>query len=300
MSNPIRIVEVGPRDGLQNEATALTVAQRVDLITRLADCGLKTIEAGAFVSPKWVPQMADTAEVLAALPQFDDIALPVLVPNMRGMEAAIASGVKEVAVFTAASEAFNQKNINATIAESFERFAPVMEAAKAHNIKVRGYVSTIAGCPYSGKVDPAKVAEVSAKLFEMGCYEISLGDTIGVGKEEDILNVLNAVKTHVNVQNIALHLHNTFGHAIHNAAVGYDEGVRTFDASVGGLGGCPYAKGATGNVATEDLVEHFEAKGVTTGLNLDKLCALAFDATATVGKVPQGKAAQRWKDSHGR
>jgi len=291
MMQTVRIVEVGPRDGLQNEAKTLTVAVRVDLIKRLAACGHKTIEVGAFVSPKWVPQMAGTVDVLTALSDLDGVGFPVLVPNMQGMEAAIAAHAKEVAIFTAGSDAFNLKNTNATIAESFKRFAPVLEAAKQHGIKVRGYVSTVVGCPYSGAVAPEKVAEVALKLFEAGGYEISLGDTIGVGTPAKTKAMLKAVMAHVPAAHLALHCHDTYGQALANIYAGLEAGVRVFDASTAGLGGCPYAKGASGNVATEDVAYMLQGEGFATGLDMQKLVETAHYAAALVGKKPQGKVA---------
>ena len=295
MSEFVRIVEVGPRDGLQNESKMLTVAQRVELIKRLADCGHKTIEAGAFVSPKWVPQMADTADVLAALPKFDGVNLPVLVPNERGMQDAIDAGAKEVAIFTAASDEFNLKNTNVTIAESYKRFAEVFDLANQHGIKVRGYISTVVGCPYSGDVEAAKVAEVAAKLLQIGCYEISLGDTIGVGTPKSTKKMLKAVLEEVPAEKLALHCHDTYGQAIANIYAGLEMGIRVFDASTAGLGGCPYAKGASGNVATEDVVYMLNCEGFETGLAMPKLIETAHYAASLVGKSPQGKVAHALK-----
>ncbi len=295
MSEFVRIVEVGPRDGLQNESKMLTVAQRVELIKRLADCGHKTIEAGAFVSPKWVPQMADTADVLAALPKLPGVNLPVLVPNARGMEDAIAAGAKEVAIFTAASDEFNIKNTNVTIAESYKRFAEVFDLANQHGIKVRGYISTVVGCPYSGDVEAAKVAEVTAKLLQIGCYEISLGDTIGVGTPKSTKKMLKAVLEEVPAGKLALHCHDTYGQAIANIYAGLEMGIRVFDASTAGLGGCPYAKGASGNVATEDVVYMLNCEGFETGLAMSKLIETAHYAASLLGKSPQGKVAHALK-----
>ncbi len=292
MSEIVRIVEVGPRDGLQNEEVLLDVTTRVELIEQLAATGLKTIEAGAFVSPKWVPQMAGSAEVLAAVlenEKLNNIALPALVPNERGMADAIAAGVKEVAIFTAASDEFNQKNTNATIDESFERFAPVMALAKQHGIKVRGYVSTVIACPYSGKVAPEKVAEVATRLHDMGCYEISLGDTIGIGRPRETKAMLNAVLQNVGVDKIALHCHDTYGQALANIYVGLELGVRVFDSAVAGLGGCPYAKGASGNVATEDVVYLLNGEGFRTGIDLDKLVNVATNISQKLNRLPNSK-----------
>lgn len=298
MGEHVRIVEVGPRDGLQNEAKTLSVGERVGLIKRLVDCGHKTIEAGAFVSPKWVPQMAHTAEVLAALPKFDGVALPVLVPNAQGMKDAIAAGAKEVAIFTAASEEFNLKNTNATIAQSFDRFAEVFDLANAHGIRVRGYVSTTVACPYNGKVKPQETAEVAAKLLKIGCYEVSLGDTIGVARPAEIKAMLKAVMAEVPVEKLALHCHDTYGQALANIYAGLELGIRVFDASTAGLGGCPYAKGASGNVATEDVVYLLEGEGFETGLYMPKLVETAHYAAALVGKTPQGKVANAFEASN--
>ena len=234
-----RIVEVGPRDGLQNEKTRVSTAVKVELIARLGRAGLKCIEATAFVSPKWVPQMADSAEVMAAIDRLPGVAYPVLVPNMKGLEAAIAAGAEEVAVFGAASEAFSQKNINCSIAESLDRFRPVAEAARRHNVKVRGYISCVLGCPYQGEVAPAAVAEVANALFEMGCHEISLGDTIGVGTPGRTQEMIAAVARHVPLKKLAGHFHDTYGMAIANIYAALEMGVAVFDASIAGLGGCP-------------------------------------------------------------
>ena len=295
MKEKVKIVEVAPRDGLQNEEKTLSVAERVAFIEALASTGLKTIEAGAFVSPKWVPQMAKTADVLEALNLPDDVALPCLVPNERGMGDAIKAGAKEVAIFTAASEEFNLKNTNASIEESFERFAPVMALAKKNDIKVRGYVSTAIACPYSGKVDPEKVAQVASDLFELGCYEISLGDTIGVGRPKEIQHMLRAVQLQVPKINVALHLHNTFGQALAGIYAALGEGVRTFDASCGGLGGCPYAKGASGNVATEDVLYLLEGEGFDTGVDLTAVSKVSENIFKGLGTAPKSKVTNALK-----
>lgn len=296
MAEYIKIVEVAPRDGLQHEKQTLDAGTRAEFIKALAATGLKTIEAGAFVSPKWVPQMAGTADVLGQL-NLPDVALPCLVPNERGMEDALKAGVKEIAIFTAASEEFNLKNTNATIEESFERFAPVMKLADANGVKVRGYVSTAIACPYSGKVDPEKVAEVAARLFELGCYEISLGDTIGVGRPKEIQAMLRSVLLQVPKNNVALHLHDTFGQALAGIYAGLYEGVRTFDASCGGLGGCPYAKGASGNVATEDVLYLLQGEGFETGVDLEKLMDVSRGICKTLGTAPKSKVTNALKDS---
>jgi hydroxymethylglutaryl-CoA lyase len=271
MSESIKIVEVSPRDGLQNEATFISTTDKLELISRLIDSGLSCIEVASFVSPKWVPQMADAAELYKQLPKQSTCRFPVLVPNLQGYERAIASGVKEIAIFTAASEAFAQKNINASIAESIERFKPIMALAKADGIAVRGYVSTVLGCPYQGDVPVANVAKVSKQLFDLGCYEVSLGDTIGVGTANAARQMLLAVAEHVPMHNLAVHFHDTYGQALANVIACIDAGVRTVDASVSGTGGCPYAKGASGNLATEDLVYALHGMNFATGINLDTL-----------------------------
>ena len=269
MSYPsfVEIVEVGPRDGLQNEKTPVDVATKVEFIRLLRHAGLKVIEAGAFVSPKWVPQMADSAVVYAALPKDEGIRYPMLVPNVQGMQAAIAAGVREVAIFTAASESFTQKNINCTIDESFVRFAPVMDLARAHDVRVRGYVSCVLGCPYEGAVAPDAVAEVAERLIKIGCFEISLGDTIGIGTPETTQAMLVAVKKAVPVSQLAAHFHDTYGRALDNLRIALDHGIAVIDAAAGGLGGCPYAPGASGNVATEKVVALMDSLGVQHGIN---------------------------------
>ena len=267
----VRIVEMGPRDGLQNEKAEVPTAVKLELIDRLADAGLPAIEATAFVSPKWIPQMADHTEVLERIRRKPGVSYPVLTPNLKGFEAARAAGATEVAVFGAASEAFSKKNINCSIAESLERFRPVVEAAKASGIKVRGYISCVVGCPYEGAIAPQKVAEVAGALHDMGCYEISLGDTIGVGTPGKIQAMLKACLERVPAARLAGHYHDTYGQALANIYASMELGVATFDASVAGLGGCPYAKGATGNVATEDVVYMLNGLGIETGIDLEKL-----------------------------
>jgi len=267
----VRIVEVGPRDGLQNEKIDIGTAAKIELIDRLSQTGLRSIEATAFVSPKWVPQMADAAEVLAGIRRNPTISYPVLVPNEQGYERARAAGAQEVAVFTAASEAFNLKNTNATIDQSLERFRPVLERAKADGMRVRGYVSTVLGCPYQGEVPLADVVRVSRSLHEMGCYEISLGDTIGIGTPEKARAMLKAVAAEVPMQALAIHFHDTYGQALANVLACLEEGVAVVDSAVSGAGGCPYAKGASGNVASEDVVYMLHGLGIRTGIDLDKL-----------------------------
>lgn len=271
MSEFIKIVEVSPRDGLQNEATFISTKDKLELISRLIDSGLSCIEVASFVSPKWVPQMADAAELYSQLPKQSTCRFPVLVPNLQGYERAVACGVKEIAIFTAASEAFAQKNINASIAESIERFKPMIALAKADGIAVRGYVSTVLGCPYQGDVPVADVVKISKQLFDLGCYEVSLGDTIGVGTANTARQMLLAVAEQVPMHNLAVHFHDTYGQALANVIACIDAGVRTVDASVSGTGGCPYAKGASGNLATEDLVYALHGMDFATGINLDTL-----------------------------
>lgn len=267
----VRIVEVGPRDGLQNEKAEVSTDTKIALIEKLAEAGCAAVEAGAFVSPKWVPQMADSAAVFEGVRRLDGVAYPVLTPNMKGFEAAMAVGAEEVAIFGAASESFSQRNINCSIAESLERFRPVVEAAEARGVKVRGYLSCVLGCPYEGRIAPEAVAAVARALDEMGCYEVSLGDTIGTGTPRETAAMIDAVAAYVPVERLAGHFHDTYGQALANIWAAYDKGVRVFDSSVAGLGGCPYAKGASGNVATEDLVYSLEGSGVATGVDMDRL-----------------------------
>ena len=288
----VRIVEMGPRDGLQNEPKSVPTAVKVELIERLADAGLPAVEATAFVSPKWVPQMADHAEVLRAIRRKPGVSYPVLVPNMQGFEAAAAAGADEIAVFGAASETFSRKNINASIAESMERFAPVAAAARAKGIKVRGYVSCVAGCPYEGEVKPAAVAAVAKDLHAMGCYEISLGDTIGVGTPGKVKRMIEAVAREVPVPALAVHLHDTWGQALANLYAAMELGVATADSSVAGLGGCPYAKGASGNVATEDVIYMLDGLGIETGVDLAKVFEAGRFICDALGREPTSKVAK--------
>ncbi len=288
----VRIVEVGPRDGLQNEANNVPTAVKVELIERLAAAGVRAIEATAFVSPKWVPQMGDHAEVMRAIRRHPGVAYPVLVPNEKGLEAALAAGVEEIAIFGAASESFSRRNINASIAESFERFKPVADKALAAKLRVRGYVSCVAGCPYEGAVAPAAVAEVSMRLADLGCYEISLGDTIGVGTPGTVKAMIEAVATGVPMKMLAVHLHDTYGQALANIYASLELGVATVDASVAGLGGCPYAKGASGNVATEDVVYMLDGLGIETGIDLGKLYEAGRFICEALGREPQSKVAR--------
>jgi hydroxymethylglutaryl-CoA lyase len=271
MTDFVRIVEVGPRDGLQNEKTHVASTDKITLIDRLAGTGLRSIEATSFVSPKWVPQLADAAEVFAGITRRPGVWYPVLVPNLQGYERARAVGVEEIAVFSAASEAFNRRNINASIDESIARFEPVLTRAKADGVRVRGYVSTVLGCPYQGEVPLADVVRVSAQLHRMGCYEISLGDTIGVGTPAKARAMLRAVAAEVPMDALAVHFHDTYGQALANVLACLEDGVRVVDAAVSGAGGCPYAAGASGNVATEDVVYMLHGLGFQTGVDLDAL-----------------------------
>jgi len=288
----VRIVDVAPRDGLQNEATGVPTAVKIELIERLAEAGLPAVEATAFVSPKWVPQMSDNAQVFAGIRKKPGVAYPVLVPNLKGFEAACAAGATEVAVFGAASETFSRKNINCSIAQSLERFAPVVKAARARKMRVRGYISCAAGCPYEGDVKPHAVAVLAEKLYEMGCYEISLGDTIGVGTPGRIRAMIEAVSRKLPIGRLAGHYHDTYGQALANIYASLEEGVRTFDSSVAGLGGCPYAKGATGNVATEDVVYMLNGLGIETGVDLTKVLRTGQFICRKLGREPSSKVAR--------
>lgn len=269
----VKIVEVGPRDGLQNEKQVVPAAVKIELIERLAEAGLPAVEATSFVSPKWVPQMGDNSEVLMGVRRKPGVGYPVLTPNLKGFDAAVEAGATEVAIFGAASETFSQKNINCSIAESLKRFEPVVSAASALDIPVRGYVSCVVGCPYEGVVPPQKAAEVAKILFDMGCYEVSLGDTIGVGNPASISRLIEACAAVVPIAKLAGHYHDTYGMAIANIYASLQQGMAVFDSSVAGLGGCPYAKGASGNVATEDVVYLLEGLGIVTGINLPALAA---------------------------
>ena len=267
----VNIVEVGPRDGLQNEKVTIPTDVKVAYITALGDAGLRVIEAGAFVSPKWVPQMADSAEVYRNIPKDPGVEYPVLVPNEKGLDRALDAGVKSIAIFTAASETFNKRNINMSIDESFENYAPVAARARAEGIRVRGYVSTAFGCPYEGDVAPEKVLEVVARLLDLGCYEVSVGDTIGVGTPTQVQGVIGILLQVVPASRLAMHFHDTRGTALANTLAALEMGIATFDASSGGLGGCPYAPGASGNLATEDLVYMLDRMGIDTGVDLNRL-----------------------------
>ena len=267
----VRVVEMGPRDGLQNEPREVPTEVKIELIERLANAGLPAVEATAFVSPKWVPQMADHTEVLERIRRQPGVDYPVLAPNLKGFEAARAAGAREVAIFGAASESFSRRNINCSVAESLERFRPVAQAAREHGIKVRGYISCVLGCPYEGEIAPARVADVAEALYTMGCYEISLGDTIGTGTPAKTQAMIGACAERVPVAKLAGHYHDTYGQALANIYASIELGVRTFDASVAGLGGCPYAAGASGNVATEDVVYMLNGIGARTGVDLERL-----------------------------
>ena len=286
----VRIVEVGPRDGLQNEQVDIGTANKIELIDRLSRTGLRSIEATAFVSPKWVPQMADAAEVLAGITRAPGISYPVLVPNEQGYERARAARAAEVAVFTAASEAFNLKNTNATVAQSLERFRPVLERANADGVRVRGYVSTVLGCPYQGEVPLADVVRVARDLHAMGCYEVSLGDTIGIGTPAKARAMLRAVAAEVPMDALAIHFHDTYGQALANVLACLEEGVSVLDSAVSGAGGCPYAKGASGNVASEDVVYMLHGLGIRTGIDLPLLAQTGHWLAGLLGRDTGSKA----------
>ena len=288
----VKMVEVGPRDGLQNEAAAVSVADRIELIERLAGSGLTAIEAGSFVSPKWVPQMAETDLVLAGLgARRPGVHFPVLVPNMKGYEAAKAAGAEEIAVFGAASETFTQRNINCSIAESLDRFAPILEAAGRDGLKVRGYVSCVLGCPYEGEIPVLAVVEVAERLAGMGCYEISLGDTIGVGTPAKARAMVEAAAGRIPIDRLAVHFHDTYGQALANVLACLEIGVATVDSAVAGLGGCPYARGASGNLASEDLLYMLDGLGIETGVDLAALREAGAFISGVLGRAPGSKVA---------
>ena len=291
----VRIVEVGARDGLQNEA-AVSTQDKVALINALAEAGLKDIEAGAFVSPKWVPQMADSSDVISAL-NLPDVNLSALTPNLRGAEAAKQVDIQEFAIFTAASEAFCQKNINCSIDESIDRFKDVMAFAKANNIRVRGYVSCVMGCPYQGDVDYNDVLNVSERLLELGCYEISLGDTIGVGTAKKVDELLDLLLQHIDKSKLAVHFHDTYGQALTNIYTALNRGIATVDSAVAGLGGCPYAKGASGNVATEDVVYLLQGLGIEHGIDLERLAKAGWAICSALNKQPVSKVSLALKNT---
>src|SRR5574337_439208 len=290
----VKIVEVGPRDGLQNEKAIVPAAVKIEFINRLSQTGLRTIEATSFVNPKWIPQLADADEVFRGIEKKPGVSYPVLVPNEKGMQRALAAGAKDVSIFTAASETFNHKNINASIAESIERFKPVMALVAKNNVRVRGYISTVIGCPYEGPIAPEAVARVAKELAALGCYEISLGDTIGVGTPIKAQRMLAAAATEVPMQKRAVHFHDTYGQALANIHACLELGVAVVDSSTSGLGGCPYAKGATGNVATEDVLFMLTGMGIETGVDMDKLLVagrfiseeLAHQPDSKLGRIP--------------
>jgi hydroxymethylglutaryl-CoA lyase len=291
VSEQVRIVEVGPRDGLQNEKTPVSVEARIAFIEALVGAGLHTVEVGAFVSPKAIPQMVNSDSVLRGVNHYPDSEFHVLVPNEKGYEVARAAGAKVIAVFASASEGFSRANINCSIAESIERFKPVIARAKADSIRVRGYISCVLGCPYDGEVKPQAVVDVAETLWDLGCYEISLGDTIGVGTPIKARQLLRAVAGAVPMANLAMHFHDTYGQALANLYAGMEEGARVIDSAAGGLGGCPYAPGATGNVATEDVVYMLEGMGVATGVDMAKLVAATNEVSRLIGRPPVSRVA---------
>ena len=291
----VKIVEVGPRDGLQNETKLITAQDKISLINQLADAGLKNIESGSFVSPKWVPQMATSTDVFNGLTRNHDVTYAALTPNLKGFEAALSANADEVAIFGAASEAFSQKNINCSIAESLERFEPIMSAAKKANIPVRGYVSCVIACPYDGQIAPEQVADVAEKLFKMGCYEISLGDTIGVGTAASVQKMLQAVSARIPTDKLAVHFHDTYGQALTNIYTALQNDIAIIDTAIAGLGGCPYAKGASGNVATEDVVYLLNGLGIETGINFDKLLQAGWFISDVLGKAPISKVSTAFR-----
>jgi hydroxymethylglutaryl-CoA lyase len=288
----VRLVEVGPRDGLQNEAQPISVTDKVQLVDALTAAGLGYIEVGSFVSPKWVPQMAGSAEVFAQIQRKPGVVYGALAPNLRGFEDALAAGVKEVAVFAAASEAFSQRNINCSISESLERFVPIMDAARQHGVSVRGYVSCVLGCPYEGNVAPEQVAVVARELYAMGCYEVSLGDTIGTGTAGATRRMFEVVSADVPRDKLAGHFHDTYGQAVANIYASLLEGIAVFDSSIAGLGGCPYAKGASGNVATEDVVYLLNGLGIQTGIDLDALIRAGQQICNVLGRPTGSRVAK--------
>ncbi|MBM3580576.1 MAG: hydroxymethylglutaryl-CoA lyase [Alphaproteobacteria bacterium] len=292
LPNRIKMVEVGPRDGLQNEPRPVSAAVRIELIERLADAGLGAIEAGSFVSPKWVPQMADTDKVFAGLKRRAGVVYSALVPNLKGLDAALAADVSEIAVFAAASETFSRRNINCSIDESLDRFAEVARAARARGVPVRGYISCILGCPYEGEIPTEAVARVAVRLMEIGCHEISLGDTIGIGTPGKAQAMIDAVSARVPVAKLAVHFHDTYGQALANILAALEKGVACVDSAVAGLGGCPYAPGASGNVASEDVLYMLDGLGVRTGVNLSKLASAGRFISEVLEREPASRAAR--------
>lgn len=287
----VTLVEMGPRDGLQNESASISLATKLRLIDDLAAAGLTVIESGSFVNPKWIPQMADSAEVFRGLQRRAGVRYTALTPNLQGLERALDAGADEVAVFAAASEAFSRKNINCGIAESLQRFEPVMARAEAAGVRVRGYISCVLGCPYEGEIAPQGVLDVARALLDLGCYEVSLGDTIGTGTAGSTQRLLDALLPHIPAQQLALHCHDTYGQALANILVGLQNGIATVDASVAGLGGCPYARGATGNVATEDVVYMLNGMGIHTGIDLDALVSAGARISEALGRRNGSRAA---------
>ncbi|MDE2235758.1 MAG: hydroxymethylglutaryl-CoA lyase [Gammaproteobacteria bacterium] len=293
----VKIVDVGPRDGLQNEKNIVPAATKIEFVNRLTASGLKTIEVTSFVSPKWIPQLADAEEVFRGIEKMPGVSYPVLVPNEQGMQRALAAGAKDVSIFTAASESFNQKNIHCSIAESIERFKPVMALAAKHGIRVRGYISTVIACPYEGEVSPDVVAKIAKQLAGLGCHEISLGDTIGVGTPLKVQRMLAAVAAVVPMQKLAVHFHDTYGQALANIHACLELGVAVVDSSASGLGGCPYAQGATGNVATEDVLFMLAGMGIETGVDLAKLLEAGNFISQALQRAPQSKLGRIPADS---
>lgn len=292
LPDSVSIVEVGPRDGLQNEKQGIQLADKIALINGLSETGLQRIEAGSFVSPKWVPQMADSDAVFAAIEQKSNVTYAALTPNMHGLEAAMKAGVREVAVFAAASESFSQKNINCSIKQSIERFEPVIKEGLANNVRVRGYISCVVGCPYEGDINAETVAHVAQTLIELGCYEISLGDTIGVGTPASITTMLELVSRSTGTNKLALHCHDTYGQALSNIYASLQLGIQTIDSSVAGLGGCPYAPGASGNVASEDVIYMLDGLGINSGVDLDKLVSVGDAISKVLNRPNQSKVAR--------
>lgn len=295
----VKIVEVGPRDGLQNESGVVPTEVKIGLIDRLSETGLAAIEGGSFVSPRWMPQMADTVEVMNGILRQPGVSYPVLVPNLKGLEAAVASGLEEVSVFAAASESFSRRNINCSIAESIERFAEVCAAARKNGLRVRGYVSCVLGCPYEGSVDPGTVAWVASRLMELGCYEISLGDTIGVGTPGKAQAMVDAVAGRVQRERLAVHFHDTYGQALANILAVMQKGIAVIDSSVSGLGGCPYAPGASGNVATEDLLYMLKGLGIETGVDLAAMIEAGRYICSFLDRVPGSRVARAMQGQEG-
>jgi|TARA_B110000902_G_scaffold144098_1_gene166087 hydroxymethylglutaryl-CoA lyase len=295
MPSSVKVVEVGPRDGLQNEKTQISAEDKITLIDLLAESGVSYIECGSFVSPKWVPQMATSAAVFEGITRTEGVTYAALTPNMRGFEGAVAVNANEVAIFGAASEAFSQKNINCSIEESLVRFEPIMAAAKTAGIPVRGYVSCVIGCPYDGSTEPEKVAEVAEKLFKMGCYEISLGDTTGIGTPASVQKMLQAVSTRVPMAKLAVHFHDTYGQALVNIYTALQMGIKAVDSAIAGLGGCPYAKGASGNVATEDVIYMLNGLGIKTGIDFDKLLKAGWFISDKLSREPISKVSNAYR-----